>query len=171
MIAFIIVALYLAAFYRGFGILSWLSLFAFGSIYLGVLATLSQLGQFALSLPGIAGMALTVGLAADTSILMFERVREEVAMGKTLRTAARSGTKHALWTSVDADVVTFVSAISIFLIAIGPVKGFALTLMIGIVVDLTVGFLFTRPVIQALAETGLAKNPWLFGLRGGEADA
>jgi preprotein translocase subunit SecD/SecD/SecF fusion protein len=169
--ALLIVALYLAGFYRGFGLLSWFSLFAFGSIYLGVLATFSQLGQFALSLPGLAGMALTVGLAADTSILMFERVKEEVRAGKTMRTAAKSGTKHALWTSVDADVVTFVSAAAIFLIAIGPVKGFALTLIIGIVIDLTVGFLFTRPMIQVLADTELGKHPWFFGLKGGEVDA
>jgi protein-export membrane protein SecD len=169
--ALLIVALYLAAFYRGFGILSWFSLFAFGSIYLGILATLSGFGQFALSLPGIAGIALTVGLAADTSILMFERVKEEVRAGKTLRTAAKSGTKHALWTSVDADVVTFVSAAAIYLIAIGPVKGFALTLIIGIVCDLTIGFLFTRPMIQVLADTELGKHPAFFGLKGGEVNA
>jgi preprotein translocase subunit SecD len=169
--AFAIVALYLLLFYRGLGLVAWGALFCFASIYLGVLATLSTLGQFALSLPGIAGMALTVGLAADTSILMFERVKEEVRMGKTLRTAAKSGTKHALWTSVDADVVTFVSAAAIYLIAIGPVKGFALTLIIGIIVDLTVGFLFTRPLIQTLAETGLVKtHEWLFGMSKGGAE-
>lgn len=169
--AFAIVAVYLLVFYRGLGLVAWLALFCFGSILLGVLATLSQMGQFALSLPGLAGMALTVGLAADTSILMFERVKEEVRMGKTLRTAAKSGTKHALWTSVDADVVTFVSAAAIFLIAIGPVRGFALTLIIGIIVDLTVGFLFTRPLIQLLAETDLVrKNEWLFGMTKGGAE-
>jgi preprotein translocase subunit SecD len=169
--AFAIVAIYLLLFYRGMGLLSWFALFAFASIYLGVLATLSSLGQFALSLPGIAGIALTIGLAADTSILMFERVKEEVGMGKTLRTAAKSGTKHALWTSVDADVVTFVSAAAIFLLAIGPVKGFALTLIIGIVIDLTVGFMFTRPMIQVLAELQVVrKNEWLFGIPKGGAE-
>jgi preprotein translocase subunit SecD/SecD/SecF fusion protein len=169
--AFAIVALYLLVFYRGLGAVAWGALFCFASIYLGVLATLSQLGQFALSLPGLAGMALTVGLAADTSILMFERVKEEVRMGKTLRTAAKSGTKHALWTSVDADVVTFVSAAAIYLIAIGPVKGFALTLIIGIIIDLTVGFLFTRPIIQMLAETDVVKtHEWLFGMSKGGAE-
>ncbi len=171
--AFVIIAVYLLLFYRGMGVISWLALFFFASIYLGVLASLSSIGQFALSLPGIAGMALTVGLAADTSILMFERVKEEVRLGKTLRTAAKSGTKHALWTSVDADVVTFVSAFAIYLLAIGPVKGFALTLIIGIIIDLTVGFLFTRPLIQLLAETKLVRSQeWLFGLaKGGVENA
>jgi preprotein translocase subunit SecD len=169
--AFAIVAIYLLLFYRGMGLLSWFALFAFASIYLGVLATLSSLGQFALSLPGLAGIALTIGLAADTSILMFERVKEEVGMGKTLRTAAKSGTKHALWTSVDADVVTFVSAAAIFLLAIGPVKGFALTLIIGIIIDLTVGFMFTRPMIQVLAELQFVrKNEWLFGIPKGAVE-
>jgi preprotein translocase subunit SecD/SecD/SecF fusion protein len=167
----IIVAIYLAIFYRGLGAVAWAALFCFGSVYLGILATLSQMGQFALSLPGIAGMVLTIGLAADTSILMFERVKEEVRAGKTVRSAARSGTKHALWTSVDADVVTFVSAFVIYMVAIGPVKGFALTLMIGIATDLTIGFLFTRPVIQLLADSVIPKMPAVFGLKGGEVDA
>jgi len=167
----LLVSIFLAVFYRGLGILSWFSLALFAIIYLGILAALSAAGAFALSLPGVAGIVLSVGLAADTSILMFERLKEEVKAGKTPRTASKSATKHALLTSVDADIVTFVSAIFIAALAIGPVKGFAVTLIIGLCVDLIVGFLFTRPMIMLLSESVMTKMPQLFGLKGGEADA
>jgi protein-export membrane protein SecD len=166
-----LVALYMAVYYRGLGLLTWLSLGLFACIYLGVLAVLSQLGAFALSLPGIAGIVLTIGLAADSTILILERFKEEVSMGKTFRTAAKSGTRHAIGTSIDADLTTFVSAIVLFLVAVGPVKGFALTLMIGIVVDLTVAILFTRSMLMLLAESVIAKAPGFFGMKGGPEHA
>ena len=171
LVGFAIVALYLAIYYRGFGLLSWASLGTFAVIYLGVLAVLSSAGQYALSLPGIAGITLSIGLAADTSILIFERYKEEIAMGRTPRAAAKSGTKHAILTSLDADAVTFASAIPLFLFAIGPVKGFALTLMIGIVCDLTIAMLFTRPAVILLAEKTIGKMPRFFGVKGSAVDA
>jgi preprotein translocase subunit SecD len=171
LIGLAIVALYLAFYYRGFGILAWLSLGSFVLTYLGVLAFLSRVGQYSLSLPGIAGIVLSIGLAADTSILIFERFKEEIAMGRTSRTAAKAGTKHAILTSLDADAVTFASAIPLFVFAIGPVKGFALTLMIGIVCDLVIALLFTRPMVILLAESVVAKRPALFGVKGGGAGA
>jgi len=166
-----LVMLYMALFYRGLGVISWFSLLIFSSIFLGVLALLSTFGWFALSLPGVAGIVLTIGMAADSTILQLERFKEEIGMGKTLRSAAKSGTMHAFWTSVDADLVTFVSALVLFLVAVGPIKGFALTLMIGIACDLTVAFLFTRTAIMLFAESGLTKVPWLFGLKGGASHA
>jgi preprotein translocase subunit SecD/SecD/SecF fusion protein len=167
LIGLAIVALYLAFYYRGFGVVAWFALGSFAVVYLGVLATLSHAGQYALSLPGIAGIVLSIGLAADTSILIFERFKEEIAMGRTPRTAAKAGTKHAILTSLDADAVTFASAVPLFIFAIGPVKGFALTLMIGIVCDLTIAMLFTRPVVILIAESVVAKMPALFGVKGG----
>ncbi|MDZ4063545.1 MAG: protein translocase subunit SecD, partial [Coriobacteriia bacterium] len=166
-----IVALFMAVYYRGLGVLSWFSLTCFSSIFLGVLALLSHFNLYALSLPGVAGIVLTIGLAADSSILIFERFKEEVRMGKTYRSAAKSGTKHAVLTSLDADLVTLVSAVMLATVAIGPVRGFAITLIIGICIDLTVAFLFTRSVVIVLAESVVAKAPALFGVKGGEADA
>jgi preprotein translocase subunit SecD/SecD/SecF fusion protein len=170
-VGLIIVGLYLAAYYRGFGVLAWFSLGSFAVVYLGVLSVMSRAGQYALSLPGIAGIVLSIGLAADTSILIFERYKEEIAMGRTPRTAARAGTKHAILTSLDADAVTFASAIPLFLFAIGTVKGFALTLMIGIICDMTIAMLFTRPMVILLSEKVVAKMPAFFGVKGGRADA
>jgi protein-export membrane protein SecD len=167
----LIVAIYLAVYYRGFGVVAWVALGSFAMVYLGILATLSRAGQYALSLPGIAGIVLSIGLAADTSILIFERYKEETAMGRSPRMAAKSGTRHAILTSLDADAVTFASAIPLFIFAIGPVKGFALTLMIGIICDLTVAMLFTRPAVMLLSESVVPKIPAFFGVKGGGADA
>jgi len=165
-----LVMIYLALYYRGFGVMAWLSMITFSSLFLGVLAILSNYGWFALSLPGIAGIVLTIGLAADSSILIMERFKEEVRMGKTFRSAARSGTKHAILTFLDADLVTFTSALMLYMVAIGPVRGFALTLMIGIVIDLVVATLFTRSVMIILAESVVPKMPTLFGVKGGGAN-
>jgi len=159
-----LVAVYLIVFYRGLGAISVVSLLVFASMFLGLLAGLSLFGLFALSLPGIAGVVLTIGLAADSSILINERVQEEIALGKTYRSAASSGTRHAIGTSIDADLVTFVSALALFAIAIGPVRGFALTLMLGIVCDLLMMVLFKRPILIMLAESVIPKAPALWGV-------
>jgi len=164
LVGLLIVAIYLIVFYRGMGALSVIGLGVFASLFLGLLALLSAFGVFALSLPGIAGMVLTIGLAADSSILINERFREEIGMGKTVRSAAASGTKHAIITSADADIVTFVSALALFVFAIGPVKGFALTLMLGIVCDLVMMLLYSRPLIMILGETVIQKSPAVWGI-------
>lgn len=164
-----LVGLYLAVYYRAFGVLAWFSLASFVVLYMGILSGLSRAGYYALSLPGVAGIVLSIGLAADTSILIFERFREEVAMGKSPRTAAKSGTRHAILTSLDADMVTFASAIPLAVFAIGTVKGFAITLMLGIVCDLAVAVLFTIPMVKILAENVVAKMPAVFGVKAGDA--
>jgi preprotein translocase subunit SecD len=166
-----LVAVYMALYYRGLGVVSWASLTIFSSLFLGILAVLSDLGSFALSLPGIAGIVLTIGLAADSSILIFERFKEEVRIGKSLRSAAKTGTKHAIWTSLDANLVTLVSAIVLYAVAIGPVKGFAFTLSLGVLCDIVVMVLFTRTTVTMLAESAVRKHPWVFGVKGGGADA
>jgi preprotein translocase subunit SecD len=164
LVGLLVVAIYLMVFYRGMGLVAVVGLGVFGSLFLGLLAALSQFGVFALSLPGVAGIVLTIGLAADSSILINERFREEIGMGKTVRSAANSGTKHAIITSADADIVTFVSALALFLLAIGPVKGFALTLMLGIACDLAMMLVFSRPLIILLGESVIPKIPAFWGV-------
>lgn len=162
-----IVAVYFVVYYRGLGLLNWLALIVFFVLYIGVLAAMSRAGQFALSLPGLAGIVLSIGLAADTSVLIFERFAEEIEMGRTYRSAAKGGSFHAIMTSLDADAVSFASAIPLFIFAVGPVKGFALTLMIGLVCDLAAALLFTIPALKILAETVVPKMPGFFGVKGG----
>lgn len=159
-----LVAVYLIVFYRGLGVIAVSALIVFASTFLGILAALSYFGWFALSLPGIAGIVLTIGLAADSSILILERFREEIRMGRSVRAAAKSGSLHAVWTSVDADLVTFVSALMLFSVAIGPVRGFALTLMIGIGCDIAMMVLYKRPLLIVLGENFLQKAPGFWGI-------
>lgn len=162
------VAVFMALYYRGLGVLSWFSLALYAVIFGGVLAVLSSVGVFSMTLPGVAGIILTIGVAADTSILIFERLKEEVEAGKTYRSAAKSGVRHAIATSIDADVVTLVSALALWFLAIGPVKGFAFTLILGIIIDLVVAILFTGPVVRMLAEGPMTKTPALYGMKGGD---
>lgn len=164
LIGLALVALYVVAFYRGLGLITVGVLTAFASLFMGVLALLSQLGFFALTLPGIAGIVLTIGLAADSSILISERFKEEVWMGKTIRSAANSGSRHGILTSLDADLVTLVSAFALYFVAIGPVRGFALTLIIGTLCDIVIMFLFNRPVLVLLAEAVIPKAPRFWGV-------
>jgi protein-export membrane protein SecD len=164
LVGLLIVAIYLVVFYRGLGLISVLALVVFASLFLGLLAGLSMFGLFALSLPGIAGVVLTIGLAADSSILINERFREEIRLGKTIRSAATSGTRHAIGTSVDADLVTFVSALALFVFAIGPVRGFALTLMLGIFCDIFMMLMFKRPLIILLSEKVFPAAPAFWGI-------
>ena len=168
LIGLALVGVFMVVYYRGFGVVSALALAIYGALMMGTLAVLSAAGAFSVTLPGIAGLILTIGVAADTSILIFERFKEEVEMGKVYRTAAKSGVRHAIGTSIDADIVTLVSAIALYIFAIGPVRGFAFTLILGIVLDLVVALLFTGPVVRILAETWAPKMPALFGLKGGE---
>jgi len=159
-----LVALYVLLFYRGLGLLTVGALITFASLFMGVLALLSRAGFFALTLPGIAGIVLTIGLAADSSILILERFMEEVRMGKTIRSAANSGSRHGMLTSIDADLVTLVSAAVLYFVAIGPVRGFALTLMIGIVCDIVMMVLFKRPALVLLGESVIGKAPVFWGV-------
>jgi preprotein translocase subunit SecD len=159
-----LVALYLLVFYRGLGILTFGALVTFGSFFLGILALMSRFDVFALTLPGIAGVVLTIGLAADSSILILERFKEEVRMGKTIRSAANSGSRHGILTSIDADLVSLVSAAVLYFVAIGPVRGFALTLMLGLFCDILMMLIFKRPLLMVLAESIIPKAPWFWGV-------
>jgi protein-export membrane protein SecD len=161
----LVVSIYVLVYYRALGGVAVVALGIFASLYLGALALMSTLNVFAMSLPGLAGVVLTIGVASDTSILIMERFREEVRLGKTYRSAATSGSRHAIGTSVDADLVTFVSALVLYVVAIGPVRGFAFTLMLGIVLDLTTALLFTRPSLILLAESVIGKAPSVWGVQ------
>lgn len=167
----IIVVCYLFFFYQGLGLLTLGSLVVFGMLYLGLLALLSRMGAFALTLPGLAGVVLTTGSAADSSILVLERFREEVRMGRSVRTAAIGGTKEGISTSLDADAVQLVTALALFFMAVGPVKGFGLTTALGILCDLVTMFLFKAPALRLLALGTIQKNPKFWGIASDLAEA
>lgn len=159
-----IVVVYLFVFYRGLGLLTLGSLGVFAILYLGLLALLSHFGAFALTLPGLAGMVLTTGSAADSSILVLERFREEIRMGRSPRNASISGAKHGIMTSLDADAVTLVTALALFFVAVGSVKGFGLTLALGIVCDVVTMLCFKAPALRLLARTAIPAHPKFWGI-------
>lgn len=159
-----IVVVYLFVFYRGLGLLTLGSLAVFGIVYLGILAALSHFGLFALTLPGLAGVVLTTGSAADSSILVLERFREEIRMGRGVRAASVSGAKHGIMTSLDADAVQLVTALALFLFAIGSVKGFGLTLALGIACDVITMFCFKAPALRLLALGTIERHPVFWGV-------
>lgn len=159
-----IVIVYLFVFYRGLGILTMGSLAVFGIVYLGILALLSHFGLFALTLPGLAGVVLTTGSAADSSILVLERFREEIRMGRSVKQASVSGAKHGIMTSLDADAVQLVCALALFFFAIGSVKGFGLTLALGIVCDVITMFCFKAPALRLLALGTIERHPKFWGV-------
>ena len=159
-----LVMLYLLLFYHGLGLITAAAMAVFAALYLGILATLSHFGLFSLSLAGIAGIVLTIGMAADSSILTLERFREEIRMGRSVRAASKTGVRHGIMTSIDADLVTLVSALTLFLLASASVKGFGLTLALGILCDIAMMLLFKAPLIRLLAPRVIAKHPGFWGV-------
>ncbi|MDR2672848.1 MAG: protein translocase subunit SecD [Coriobacteriales bacterium] len=164
-IGLVLVAVYLVVFYKGIGLLTSAAVIIFALLYLGVLATLSFFGQFALSLAGIAGIVLAIGVAADSSILVLERFKEEIRMGRSVRAASITGVKHAIETSIDADLVALVSALALFFIAVGSTKGFGLTLALGVVCDIATMLLFKAPLIRLLAPRIITRHPGFWGVK------
>lgn len=154
-----IVMVYLLFFYRGLGLIADAMIAVFAVFYLGLLATLSHFGLFSLSLAGIAGVVLTIGMAADSSILIMERFREEIRMGRSVRAASKTGVWHGITTSIDADLVTLVSALTLFFLASASVKGFGLTLALGILCDIVAMLVFFLPVVRLLAPHVMPKHP------------
>lgn len=160
-----LVILYLICFYRGLGLLTAAAMVVFAIFYLGLLATLSAFGLFSLSLAGIAGIVLTIGMAADSSILVLERFREEIRMGRSVRAASITGVRHGIETSIDADLVTLVSALTLFFLASASVKGFGMTLALGIVCDIVMMLLLKAPLIRLLAPKIITRHPGFWGIR------
>ena len=142
-IGFAVVLVVMAFYYKVFGLVANLALTA--NLVL-VVALLSMLGA-TLTLPGIAGIVLTVGMAVDANVLIFERIREELRNGNTPQAAIRAGYEKAFSTIADANVTTLIAAIVLFMFGTGPIKGFAVTLSLGIVTSMFTAILGTRVVI------------------------
>ena len=161
-----LVMLYLLVFYQGLGLITAAAMAVFAVLYLGILALLSHFGLFSLSMAGIAGVVLTIGMAADSSILTLERFREEIRMGRSVRAASVTGVRHGILTSIDADLVTMVSALTLFFLASASVKGFGLTLALGIICDIVMMLLFKAPIIRLLAPKLHRQAPRILGREG-----
>jgi preprotein translocase subunit SecD len=149
----LIVAIALVAYYRVLGLIAVLGLTVFGTLVMSIIILLGRFQGTTLTLAGVTGIIVSVGITADSYIVFFERVKEEHRRGRALRPAVDYGFKRAFHTIVTADTVTFVGSILLWLLAIGPVKGFALTLGIATVVDVFVAYYFTRPAATLLVRS------------------
>ncbi len=148
LLSFLMVTLFMLWYYRGSGGLADFVLVLNVFLLMGVLA----LFQFTLTMPGIAGIILTIGLATDANVLIFERIREELRLGKTVRAAIDTGFSRAVVTIVDANVTTAIAGAVLLLYGTGPIKGFALTLTVGICVNIFSALVVTRLVYDILTE-------------------
>lgn len=145
-IGFVLVLLVMAIYYKVFGLIANVALTA--NLVL-IVALLSMLGA-TLTLPGIAGIVLTVGMAVDANVLIFERIKEELRLGNTPQAAIRAGYEKAFSTIADANVTTLIAAIVLFMFGSGPVKGFAVTLSLGIVTSMFTAILGTRGIVNLI---------------------
>jgi len=150
-VGFIAIAGFMVFYYQLSGSLSVLALIL-NVFYL--IATLGML-RGTLTLPGIAGIALTIGMAVDTNVLILERIREELRGGKTVRGAVEAGYSRAFTTILDTHSTTLISAVVLFQFGTGPIKGFATTLMIGLVANLFCAVFFTRLIYDSM----MARRP------------
>lgn len=163
----ILVGIYMILYYRSLGVIATLSLITFGILLWGVIAAINRLTPWGwpLSLPGMAGVILMIGVAADSCVVIFERIKEEVRQGKKVHIAGESGFVHSIITILDADLVTFLVALTLVFLGVGPVKGFAVSLASGIAIDLFVTYMFTRPLVALLLRAKWIRKPVLLGFK------
>jgi preprotein translocase subunit SecD len=143
-IGFLAVIIFMAIYYKAFGLIANVALF---SNLVFIVAMLSFL-QASLTLPGIAGIVLTVGMAVDANVLIFERIREEITAGASPQNAIHSGYEKALSSITDANITTLIAAIVLFGVGTGPIKGFAITLMLGIITSMFTAIVGTRAIVN-----------------------
>ncbi len=153
LVGLLLVVVYSFIYYRGLGLVSVLSLAIAASLsYLSVVL-LSRYEGFTLSLAGIAGLIVAIGITADSFIVYFERLRDEVREGRSLRAAVERGWARARRTILVSDTVSFLAALLLYILSEGDVRGFAFTLGLTTLIDVVVVFLFTKPMITLLART------------------
>ena len=145
-IGFLAVIVFMAIYYRAFGLIANLALL---SNLVFIVAMLSVLGA-SLTLPGIAGIVLTVGMAVDANVLIFERIREELSAGASPQAAISSGYEKALSSITDANITTLIAAVVLFALGTGPIKGFAITLLLGIITSMFTAIVGTRAVVNLI---------------------
>jgi preprotein translocase subunit SecD len=148
-----LVVLYCLLYYRGLGFVAISSLVVAGTLTYESVVLLGKAIDFRMSLAGIAGAIVAIGITADSFVVFFERLRDEVREGRSLRTAVERGWHRARRTIIVADAVSFIAALLLYWFAIGGVKGFAFTLGLTTLIDIVVVFFFTKPLITMLART------------------
>jgi SecD/SecF fusion protein len=158
-VGLILVCLFLLAYYRFLGFVAVLGLAIYGLIFFALI----KLIPITLTLPGIAGLILTIGVAADANIVIFERIKEEARGGKSMLSAISAGYRRGIATIIDANVITLITAFILFALATANVKGFAFTLGVGTIVSLLTAVLFTQAFLGLFGRSGFLRSPAVLG--------
>jgi SecD/SecF fusion protein len=159
LLGFIVVLVFMIAYYNRAGTVAVVAVIINVFFLMGILTSIHAV----LTVPGVAGIVLTLGMAVDANVLIYERVREEIALGKSLRLAINDGFKHALSSILDSNITTFLTGVILFIFGSGPIQGFATTLMIGIITSLFTALLISRLLFEWLLDKGgdiKFSNPW-----------
>jgi preprotein translocase subunit SecD len=160
-----LVFLYVLLYYRGLGLVIWVGLAIAAALNVGIVIVMGDLIGFTLTLAGIAGLIVAVGISADTYVVFFERLKDEVREGKTLRTSVDRGWQRSFHTLVSANAVSFFAAVILYLLAIGPVRGFAFTLGLATLIDFFAAWFFARPSVSLLTRLRLFQEGRFVGIR------
>ncbi|HWO84278.1 MAG TPA: protein translocase subunit SecD [Solirubrobacterales bacterium] len=157
-----LVIIFLLLYYRFLGLIASIALGAYAVIFFALI----DLIPITLTLPGIAGLVLTIGVAADSNIVIFERIKEEVRAGRSMSSAIAAGYKRGISTIIDANVVTLLTAFILFVLATAGVKGFAFTLGVGTIVSLLTAVVFTQALLGSMSRSRLLRSPSFLGAAG-----
>ena len=158
-IGFALLFVFMIAFYRILGVAADIAL----AIYTGLMLLVLNVFNLTLTLPGIAGIVLSIGMAVDANVIIFARIREEIGSGMSVASAIKAGFQKALSAIIDGNVTTLIAAIVLGIIGTGPVRGFALTLGIGIVLSMITSLLVTRFIVNTMYHLG-CRNEKLYGI-------
>ena len=158
-----LIFLFMIAYYRVPGFLACVALTLYINLLLYAFISLGAV----LTLPGIAGFLLTIGMAVDANVLIFERTREELRNGKSVKTSINAGFHNAMSSIVDSNITTMITAVVLYFFGSGPVKGFATTLMIGILISMFTAIIVTRFFMNVAFNMGILSKPSLFGVKRG----
>ena len=160
------VFVFMILFYRLSGIVADIALLLYVML---LLLAMRYLGA-TLTLPGIAGIILSIGMAVDANVLIFERFKEEIKRGRTLRSAMDAGFGRAFVTIFDSNVTTLMAAAILFYLGTGPIKGFAVTLALGVLLSMFTAITVTKYLLRFLIYSNFTKNPWIFGVAAPKAE-
>jgi preprotein translocase subunit SecD len=154
-------------YYRALGLVVWLGLSVSGALMYSIVTFLGQTSGLALTLAGATGIIVSVGVTVDSYIVYFERLKDEVRSGKTVRSSVDRGFNRAYRTILAADTASFIGAMLLYLLTVGPVRGFAFFLGLSTLLDVIIAYLFTRPMVILLGRSRVfTEARWLGVARG-----
>lgn len=160
-IGFALLIIFMISYYRLPGFIACISMTVFSLILLWALKILGA----TLTLPGIAGFVLSVGMAVDANIIIYERIKEELRNGKSLKAGINAGFKHAFWTIFDSNLTTLLAAFVLFIFGSGPIQGFAVTLCLGLLASMFTAIVFTRYMLNLFADIKALAKKSLYGVK------